>query len=439
MIRAISLLVILLLCNGMTSCGNSSKNTATILALTSSDRCVSDSLNSYEVFVPERKETDQSLPLLVILDPHGSGKSALQKFLLAAERYSAVLVASNLVKNNLPDYDAVIQKLIEDVRVKYPVGKVVFISGFSGGARMAIGYAMNHSVNGLLLCGALASPADLQKVGAPVYSISGTDDFNFMETAQYLFQEASIPANLKIELTSSSHNWPDSLTLADAFGYIRLACSDVEKISDTSLSDYVKQVNSKMDSLKNKGEWLKTMLVARNMSTTPPFNTDKTFLDLYLSLKAAPEYNAQIALLMENLQLEMQVLQPYLEALQTKNIDWWKNERNKIENQIQSAPNAFVGDANRRIKAFWGIACYSFCRQASQEHNAAVLNQILPIYRLLEPENPDMFYFSAFIPYWQGDQTSSILLLNKALQKGYTDRVQLQKDFPNLKFSQLHT
>jgi len=148
----LSLLVILLLCNGMGSCGNASSNTATILAVQCSDHCISDTSNSYEVFVPERKKADKSLPLLVILDPHGNGKSALQKFRMATERYPAVLVASNLVKNNLADYDEVIQELIDDVRGKYPIGKVVFISGFSGGARMAIGYAMNHSVNGLLLC-----------------------------------------------------------------------------------------------------------------------------------------------------------------------------------------------------------------------------------------------------------------------------------------------
>jgi len=432
-IGIIVLLASLLLCSGLVSCKNGGNNI--VAAVLRSDRCTIDTAHTYEIYIPERVNLDQQLPLLVILDPHGSGKSALSHFRLAADQYPAVLIASNLVKNNLAGYDEVIQELIDDVRTKYPIDKVVFISGFSGGARMAIGYAMNHHVNGLLLSGALAGPDELRKVGCLVYSISGTDDFNFMETAQYLFQEASIPANLKIELIGSSHNWPDSLTLADAFGFIRLACSDVEKISETSLSDYGKLAAAKMDSLKKNGELLKAMLAARNMSTTAPFNTEKTFSDFYLSLKAAPEYTAQMALLMQNLQLEMQVRQPYLEELQTKNVDWWKNEQNKIENEIQSAPNAFIRDANRRIKAFWGIACYSFCRQASQGHNAAVLNQVLPIYRLLEPENPDMFYFSAFLPYWQGDQTSSVLLLKKALQKGFTDRTQLQKEFPDIKFN----
>lgn len=394
-IQTIALLFSLLLCSGLASCGNAGTKAATIPVALCTDRCVSDSANSYEVFVPERKNADQTFPLLVILDPHGSGKSALSHFRLAAEHYPAVLVASNLVKNNLPGYEEVIQELIDDVRSKYPISKVIFLTGFSGGARMAIGYAMNHPMNGLILSGALAGPDELQKVGCLVYSLSGTDDFNFMETAQYLFQESSIPENLKIEFIHSIHSWPDSLTLADAFGFIQLACPETETTSDFLLKDFGKQQSEKIASLRSQGELLNALLVARNMSTTDPFSKDKMFSDTYHSLKTSPEFSAQMNLLMQNLQHELQVRQPYLEALQTKSTDWWKKELKTVENQIQNAPDPFTKDAYRRIKAFWGIACYSFCNQAVEQHNAKMLEQILPIYQMLEPENPDMLYFSA--------------------------------------------
>lgn len=391
----LSTLVVLLLCNGTTSCVNANKNVSTISAVRCFDRCASDTSNSYEVFVPERVKPDQKLPLLVIIDPHGSGKTALEKFRSAADHFPAVLVASNLVKNNFAGFENALQVLIEDVRSKYPVGEVTFLSGFSGGARMAIGYAMNHPVNGLILSGALAGPDELRKVGCLVYSLSGTDDFNFMETAQYLFQESSIPKNLKIEFIHSIHSWPDSLTLADAFGFIQLACPEAGATSDFLLKNFGKQQSEKIAALRSQGELLNALLVARNMSTTTPFSNDKMFSDTYHSLKTSPEFSAQMNLLMQNLQHEFQVRQPYLEALQTKSTDWWKNELKTVENQIQNAPDPFTKDAYRRIKAFWGIACYSFCNQAVQQHDAKMLKQILPIYQLLEPENPDMLYFSA--------------------------------------------
>ena len=86
-------------------------------------------------------------------------------------QYPAVLIASNLVKNGFDGYDGAIQTLIDDVHQKYPVGEVVFITGFSGGARMALGYALVHPVNGLILCGALANADQLNAVHCP--------DFNF--------------------------------------------------------------------------------------------------------------------------------------------------------------------------------------------------------------------------------------------------------------------
>lgn len=394
----LSTLVVLLLCNGTTSCVNANKNVSTISAVRCFDRCASDTSNSYEVFVPERANPDQKFPLLVIIDPHGSGKTALEKFRFSADHFPAVLVASNLVKNNFAGFENALQILIEDVRAKYPVSEVTFLSGFSGGARMAIGYAMTHPVNGLLLSGALAGPEELLKVGCLVYSLSGTDDFNFMETAQYLFQESSIPENLKIEFIHSIHSWPDSLTLAGAFGFIQLACPEAKATSDLVLKDFDKQQTEKIAALRSQGEILNALLIARNMSTTAPFSKDKIFSDTYHSLKNLPEFSVQMNLLGQNLQHEFQVRQPYLEDLQTKSLAWWKNELKTVENQIQNAPDPFAKDAYRRIKAFWGIACYSFCNQAAEQHDTKLLKQILPIYQLLEPENPDILYFST-IPH----------------------------------------
>ena len=52
--------------------------------------------------------------------------------------------------------------------------------------RQALGYALTHKLSGLILCGALASADQINAITCPVFAISGMDDFNFMETAQYL-------------------------------------------------------------------------------------------------------------------------------------------------------------------------------------------------------------------------------------------------------------
>lgn len=425
---------------GLVSCSGAGKSTGTVKAVQKTDSCKLDSKNTYEVYIHKRGNANEKLPLLVIIDSHGSGKFALAKFKQAANQFPAILIASNLVKNGFEGYEEAIHTLIEDVHQKYPAGETVFIAGFSGGARMALGYALAHHQNGLILCGALASPDQIKALQCPVISISGMDDFNFMETAQYLFQEQSTPDNLKIELTNASHSWPDSPMLANALGFLRLSCqsADITSLPKSLLNIYCEKQQSRIDSLSKQGDFLKAELVARNMSSTAPFNSDLAFASTCNGLKTNPEYISQLNRLEKCLNFEISVRQPYLEAFQTKDTLWWKKEIRTSEEKIKTEQDSYMRDTYRRIKGFWGIACYSLCKQAIKEQNPESLNKILSIYRMLEPENPDMFYFSSFPSLWKGNNEMTLSLLKKAIKAGFADKSQLKKDFPESITSKLY-
>lgn len=413
---------------GLVSCSSAGTPAKMVQSAEKTDSCRSDAKNSYEIYIPARENAGTKLPLLVVLDSHGAGKFALDKFRLAADRFPAIVVASNRIKNGFADYDNAVQALIADVRAKYPASEDVFLTGFSGGARMALGYALSHPVNGLILCGALASPDQINAVRCPVVSISGIDDFNFVETAQYLFQSQSIPAKLKIELTGASHAWPDSLMLANAWGFVSL--TSAADPDNALVEQYCTAQHTRIDSLQQRGDLLAAALVARNMSATQPFTDDKAFADKYKTVQADPAYSGQLAKLEKCIRLEMNVRQPYIDAFQSKDSLWWRNEIQVTEQRIQSEPEASARDMYRRIKAFWGIASFSLCRQAVTAHNALALSKALAIYRMLEPENPDMFYFSAFIPLWKGDERATVSALKKAVAAGFTDVSLLKNDFP---------
>lgn len=414
------------------SCKPANPAGKTISPVDKTDCCMSDSENTYEVYIPQRNDATEKMPLLLILDAHGNGKFALNKFKHGANQYPSVLVASNLVKNGLVNYDVAIHALVEDVRRKYPMGETVFVAGFSGGARMALGYALTHQVNGLILCGALAASNQINAVHCPVISISGMDDFNFMETAQFLFQEQSTPDNLKIELTNASHSWPDSLMLANSFGFLQLSSQtgETEGESKSQMKTYCQNQQARINLFKQHGDFLKAALIARNMTTTVPFNSDKTFASTYNELKVNPDYINQMNRLKANLNYEISVRQPYLDAFQTKDMLWWRNEIRKTEEKIKTEKDSYSKDMYMRIKGFWGIACYSLCKQAINGHHPETLNQILSIYHMLEPENPDMLYFSAFPYFWKRNDEATLSMLNKAIKAGFSDMGQLKKDFP---------
>ena len=306
--RLFLLLSATLLC-GLVACSGAGKSNETVKAVAKTDSCKLDSRNTYEVYIPQRSSADEKLPLLVIIDAHGNGKFALEKFKQGASLYPTLLVASNFVKNDFEGYVGAIQTLVDDVQQKYPVGKTIFMTGFSGGARMVLEYALAHPVNGLILCGALANSNQINALHCPIISISGMDDFNFMETAQYLFQEQQTPTNLKIELTNDSHGWPDSLMLTNELGFLRLSCQaeDTPSLPKLQLERYCQNQQLRIDLLQQNGDFLKAALVARNMATTEPFNDQKTFATSYNELKSNQGYTSQLTRLEKYLQFEISV------------------------------------------------------------------------------------------------------------------------------------
>jgi hypothetical protein len=68
--------------------------------------------------------------------------------------------------------------------------------------------------------------------------------------------------------------------------------------------------------------------------------------------------------------------------------------------------------------------------QAIKEKNAISLKKIVTVYRMLEPENAYGIYFSAFPYFWNGDNKTTISVLKNARKEGFSDLMQLKKDFP---------
>ena len=193
----------------------------------------------------------------------------------------------------------------------------------------------------------------------------------------------------------------------------------------------------RIDSLKTRGDFLNAELIARNMSSTVPFNSDKSFTETYNNLKNNPQYIRQLNKLKTTLNVEMKTRQPYLNAFTTKDSLWWKDEIQTINTKIKMEQDSFQVEMYRRIKAFWGIACYSLGNQAINSHNAEMLNKIVPVYYMLEPENPYVYYFSAFPYYWNGNTDETIVMLKKARQEGFTEMSRLRNDFPESIFLKL--
>jgi len=401
-VRIVQLIIISILPGLVFACHFTNKKNSPVPAVEQTDSCLSNPKHTYEVFVPARQSSDTELPLLVAIDPHGSGQTAIEHLKEAASTYPAVLVASNLIKNDDPNYLAELNELIADAQKRFPTEKDIYLTGFSGGARMVLGYAVNHRVNGVIACGAFASPTQLAAIHCPVMGLIGMDDFNFPEMVQYILKPEGTPSHVHIELTEASHAWPTKSRLTNVFGWFRLSARVDKGASKPEIAAYVKKQEARIDSLSGAGELLQAACIGRNMTSVEAFEKAGSFSAMTNELTGRPAYGEQLSQLTASLQFEFSRRQVYLQSLFSKDESWWKDEISALHEKMVSEPNMMKRMAYKRLGGFLGIVCYSYSQQLAEQKDIPHLEQILMIYRLAEPENKDMQHYMTILEKLKG-------------------------------------
>jgi hypothetical protein len=414
------------------SCQDVQKNSDLQKCIRKTDTCAVDPTHTYEIYIPERSQECEHLPLIIILDPQGNGKKAIDIFRFSADQYSGIIVASNRIKNNLPDYANALKLLIADVQSKYPYTDKIYLAGFSGGARMVLNYSLSKDcgISGILVSGVLASEDQLLQISCPVVSLSGMADFNFIETAPYISNPDKSPENLLIILTSSSHEWPDRMNINDALGYILFNSGYKEKCTAKHLlNKFCKRSKYLVDSLKAANDYLRAGQIARAQSKITVFNDKTDFVSIRNSIEQSNLFNNELKQLTESIRLELSLRDGYYKAIQEKNPEWWQYEINLLNNKIVTETDKFRKFALMRIKGFLGIMCFSMTNKSILDNNLVETERLLQIYRLIEPENPDMYYFSAIVSKKKKDTVQAEKYLLKALNGGFSDYIRLENDF----------
>jgi hypothetical protein len=393
-------LILLLIICGQSNLVNSQEvsNTKTVVT-NRSETCRSNPKHTYQVFVPSVDTSFKQLPLLVSIDPHGDGKLAVAGFKEAAQKYQVVVVGSNLIKNNDANYIQELEELIADVKSRYPIGNILFVGGFSGGARMAIGYATTHKVNGVIAYGALAPAKQIAALSCRVISVIGLDDFNFIEVAQLVIDPQQMPSNLFLETTEATHEWPQESVMQQTLGFLLLSTmppgtpAEKRKI----VQEFTAEQRKRIDNLTKAGKNIQAALITRNMFGNPYFEREGSFLNLFDQLSNDSVYQQQVDKLSQSIQFETNIRNDLYSALVEKDSVWWRQDVDMLNSKINTEKDEFMQLAYKRIKGFLGILCYSMCERFSEEKNSINLEKVLMVYRLTEPKNPDVKKFTKLL------------------------------------------
>jgi hypothetical protein len=389
-------------------------------------QCAVDTANKYYILIPGSLEQEQKLPLVIVLDPHGDGILAVEKFRNAVQFFPCIVAGSELIKNNFPGYENAIMQMKSDIENKYPVDEQrIIIAGFSGGARMAYNFALNHRVKAVLMVG--AGPGK-QKPACPVYAISGVGDFNFAEQ----YQRPDIQSFSEDEFSSDYfygiHEWPPPQQLSD--GIVILLRDDIDMENIRSKRNH--ELLQLADSLENTGDHLMAWKALEKAAKLSVSKSDRNkAAKMGGSLLKREDFRQSMNSLEMDLKTEADLDQAYAEKSINGDFQWWKKELDALSKNLGTFKTGIKAGHYLRIKGFIGILLYSrISKMIYADPNSPQLINLLETYAYAEPENSEAWYFQAVYAYQAGDVHSCIGYLEKSLKLGFTEMNRMRSDFP---------
>jgi predicted esterase len=357
------------------------------------DSCNAEPDHLYTVSLPDHIPDEQRLPLILLIDPHGDGKLAVEKFTAALTDIPAVIAGSDKIRNNDPDFMSSLAHLAGDIQTKYPVDPdQVILAGFSGGARMAYYFGISYKVLGIIMYGAGPDHSARDAGIKRMYLVSGTRDFNFME--QYLppFQGLYEPRNYLPDFFRGSHEWPPAEYIYESVAYILKDEADFPAFIPLQISE---RMLAAYDSLRESNELFFAALALEKAWIFSADPKQKSRLARQIN-----EFNGMPGWIQHNrnfesaLQQEQRLKQTYLNKLADADTTWWKKEIQGLNNRIQSTSDPETEDLLYRLKGFIGIILYSQINSLLQDQRPSPeLDRLMMIYELAEPESEDLARF----------------------------------------------
>lgn len=297
-----------------------------------------DATQSYALYLPKSYTDTTTLPVIIFFDPHGDGTVPLNLYAQLAEKNSYILIGSNTSKNGMDLQQAkyAADNLVNEAESRFKVNqRKITLCGFSGGAKVALGAAAeNKAVATVIYCGA-ALPVN------PTHPLefvgfAGTRDMNYTDVVAF---NNSLKATQHIHYLvewNGKHEFPVADVFSDAFDFLK---------------------NGNITNYANKQAGISTQKLAEEQG-------------------------------------QKQIL---LQAFQTQDINWWKQNIALLNSKKKTDP------MYERLLGFVSLACYSYSNQLLQQNNLPAAEKILTIYTLADPGNKDCEAFTAELKKRKGN------------------------------------
>jgi len=184
--------------------------------------CAADSSQSYALFVPADYTPSRTWPVIFAFDPGGRGRTPVERYQAAAERYGYIVVGSNNSRNGSTEISRILAAMTTDVAERLAVDpRRVYLAGMSGGARVALGIALaSKDIAGVIASSAGYPDSRVRKtLPFPLFATAGTDDFNHLEMRRL---DRELSTTHRLVIFPGGHVWLSSDLALQAVEWMEL-------------------------------------------------------------------------------------------------------------------------------------------------------------------------------------------------------------------------
>jgi poly(3-hydroxybutyrate) depolymerase len=177
---------------------------------------------SYWMFVPSNYTADRAWPVLYCLDPGARGRVPVERFATAAEKAGFLVAGSNNSRNGpMGPVQEAIGLMLSDTHERFSIDDSrVYAAGLSGGARVALQWAQNGHIAGVIACSAgFGPPGTPKQIPFRIFATTGWDDFNHEELYHLSRELARRNMPHRFVEFEGGHEWMPAALADEAFGY----------------------------------------------------------------------------------------------------------------------------------------------------------------------------------------------------------------------------
>jgi len=304
---------------------------------------------TFALYLPENYSSQKLSSIVFVFEPAARGKVGLLPFLKASEKYNHILVCSNNSRNGPYDRNfAIANRLFNHVFGQFAINKdLVFLSGFSGGSRLAATIAaLSEGITGVIACGAGLStqPSHVPYGKDFLYAgICGTRDMNYTEMLDLMPFLESLKFSKTLFTYDAGHRWPPGEKILEAFDWlhIELHKKGVVPLEENVLKDlYIANYDKAEKKLAKKEVLLALEDLNRLRQSFGSFYNLDSITTKIKNVRNKSLYKISSKEQDKAIKAEQELTRKYLEkinkefiSLDDANINWWGKEFQKLKKQ----------------------------------------------------------------------------------------------------------